>query len=1208
MPMMLGLLIAGGAWAAPARLPLECDADPGWQPRPTYLPNPADRPEVSLAEGALHFRAGEPGRGMKWELPVLPFDVEREPYLVLRYRAAGLAGDWVLYVSDGTAQGTTLLRAEDLEQDGEWHVLAVDLWARGARGAVRSLFVQAVSGTEPAELALDYVRLAVRPPGEARVLPAEAPPEAEVTLRAADLGNLQPQPKWLAAPAEQFSATVEEGVLHLSASGAGRGMKFSIPLPEPLDLRPFRWVAIRYRAQDAAPWGDYLLWLGNEPKGEPQQWVSAMALNQVRGGGDWRVAVLPLEAPFEAVMAAVQVSCAQRRGDVWLDTIRFSSRRPVLQIGEVLPVSEGWGESRLDAADCSALDLSSVCNGRADSYLAGEGLGSWFAAGSVTVRGIPFRVAAGEVNVVASPDDINAPCEVPVGAQGTEAYLLLAARLGSEYDQMGQAHPMDRFDTPERFVVRVNYEDGVGDDVFPVCLGSGTHEVAASPEVYCVPALRPVPVRSLALRNRMESARFLLAAVTVNAGRPLTAEPAVPGLPPFVPPRATAAAVAGPAIEPVEGGFRVGSDLCRLDLQTTGGIRLRGLTNGLIHEAALDLQPGPLFTLGSGDRQVSSEEVTVGEPRREAGPDGEQLVVPFDATPQGVPLQGELVVTPHGDEAVDLRLNVTTTGEAVVTPRVEFPVLGPVRIGRPADTWYLWASKGGIISNQPTHQRQAYGGAYPLQVADLFHRSGGGLALLTLDQEGIYRDWDLVCDDRGVSWRVAYWPYEHHPGEAVATATARLQAHSGDWREALRLYADWAHTWYRPQAPRKAWFQRCFYYQQRYAWEDLRNQETGEWRMDEVIRRYRDYFGRLDYLHIFDFGQSPTYGRVGDYNHYDELGGLPAMRAAIAEAQRQGVRVGLYIEGYLCDERSVWGREHVAANEIIQQGGSPLLWSPGSTEHMMCPAAEGWRSHLAETFARVARELGPDGLYCDQYGFQDPGKTCWSREHGHPVPWPPMLGERETTQAIRNGLPDGVATLTEDTPHDINSQFQDGALSYSVWSADPALMPHRAHLSRFVFPSFKVFQLVSYSPFTEGGWQRLKFPFFNGEGYWLHGGTDDFYCEDAARFLRQAFAILHDHADAFTSDDVEALVPTLDPAVYANCFRSRDEVVWTLFNGHYRTFRGDVLRVPYEPGVEYTEAFSGKALQPKRAGRTVTLAVELAPQGIGCIVARRPSP
>lgn len=270
----------------------------------------------------------------------------------------------------------------------------------------------------------------------------------------------------------------------------------------------------------------------------------------------------------------------------------------------------------------------------------------------------------------------------------------------------------------------------------------------------------------------------------------------------------------------------------------------------------------------------------------------------------------------------------------------------------------------------------------------------------------------------------------------------------------------------------------------------------------------------------------------------------------------------------------------------------------------MCPASTVWREHLAATERRVASELAPDGLYTDQYGFINPWKTCWSREHGHPVPAAALQGERDTTQAIRAALPAATATLTEDVPNDLHAVLQDGALSYSVTWADPRRSPHRVHLYRFMFPDFKTFQLVQYNPFTEGAWQLLKFPFFNGEGYWLHGVVPDAYSEEARQFLRQAFRILKTYEVAFSSDDVEPLVRTLCPTVYANRFGAAGLRVWTLYNADWRTYRGPVLRDKAPRGTQYRDAFTDQPLRLEGgAAGYVILQAELPPQGVGCIVA-----
>ena len=170
----------------------------------------------------------------------------------------------------------------------------------------------------------------------------------------------------------------------------------------------------------------------------------------------------------------------------------------------------------------------------------------------------------------------------------------------------------------------------------------------------------------------------------------------------------------------------------------------------------------------------------------------------------------------------------------------------------------------------------------------------------------------------------------------------------------------------------------------------------------------------------------------------------------------------------------------------------------------------------------------------------------------------------------------------------MNSQFQDGALGYSVAQGSESLSPHRIDLFRFQFPRFKVFQLVSYNNFVEGGWDLLKFPFFNGEGTWLGNAIPEGFSPDAQAFLRRAFAILHEHRDEFCSDDVEPLVPTLDARVFANRFTAGRKTALTLYNSGFATFRGEVVQVPHRPGCRYVDAFTGQPV-PRACGQGIGL-------------------
>ena len=1202
MQSFLVLLALAPLAAAQPRMPLEFESDPGWEARPTFLSNPTDRPEIAAKEGSVTLSVAQPGKGMKFALELRPFSVASAAYLVVRYRAQNLASGYAIWVYDGRPGGGMVLDTSELRKDGQWHVDVIDLEAKGVVGAMRSVVTEVQCRREPASIAFDYMRLSDELPDGAQTFPKQAPAVVERTIRPAELA-LKAQPGWLSKAASRFGAGKEGGMLHLHAEGLDRGMKWSAELAEPVELEKYGFVMVRYRARNVQGWGDYLLWLGSGPGGKPSDSASPVALRSVRATDTWQVAVAMAPEEFSAVNMALQVSSAGDKGEIWLDYIRFSARRPLIDIADLVPVAKGWDESRLPEGSFSTVDLAASANARVHARRRSLGLRSWLPEGKITVRGIPFVALGSGMNVVCTPPDIDETAEVVVGASASEAYLLMVAKLPYMPSRHGrQPQLMTAFSNPERFLVEVEYEDGLSDELFPVCLGTGQHEVRAGPEVYCLTGLRPAAIRRIRLHDRMESGLFMLAGVTLNRASAFTHEPRVLGLPEFCPARKEQPGQG--KITPIAGGYAVENGLIRLDLKTAGGIALRSIENRCLQARSFAIAPGPLFEIGCGDVLLTSEEVGVGAGTL-AESDGKcTLSIPVNGASGGVPLAGRFLVTCGDGPDIVLRLQLKHVGDAVCTPVVNFPLLTDMRIGPASDTWYLWCRKGGIVADLPTRQRQAYGGEYPLQVADVFNpAAGGGLALLTYDLENVSRFWNLTKNDDGVSWRMEYCPREHRPGERIETVPTALRAHTGDWRQALAIYKAWLRSWYKPQVPRKDWFQRVFYYQQTNAWSRLRDRRTGEWRMAEEINRYREYFGRLDYLHIFDFGQSRVYGRVGDYNHYEELGGLEAMRAAIKEAQDMGVPIGLYIEGYLCDERGVWGRENVLKYDIRKKDGKPLLWPGTPTEHMMCAAAKGWRGHLARTYKRVTAELKPNGMYIDQYGFINTWKTCWSREHGHPVPWSAIRGERDTTRAIRANVPSGIATLTEETPNDVNSQYQDGALGYSVWNGDPRLAPHRVDLFRFVVPSFKVFQLVQYHAFTEGEWDRLKYPFFNGEGYWLGGGTSNTYSDDAHEFLRKAFAILNEYEDAFCSDAVEPLVSTLRPTVYANRFGGKRHTVWTLFNAEYRTFRGDCLRVPHKPGTRYVDAFSGQELRTRVEQGQAILGLELRPRGVGCVVA-----
>ncbi|MCC6446705.1 MAG: hypothetical protein IT210_25050 [Armatimonadetes bacterium] len=1172
-----------------------------WRAEPGWVGGPARRYSASARQGIARFAIEEPGRRMKWRTAIQPFNPRETGCLVLRYRAGSLgpAQDYLFWVFDSRAEGRLLLPRQAIRDDGEWHLLAMDVWSLEVTGSIQSLalHLEAADRT-PAWIEIDYLRYETEPPARSDRYPEESSGAMEWAEEFDWAACWQANPGWLANPDSSASAQVVRGSLRLAVPSAGKGMKWSRSYPEGVVLRNARYAVIRYRARNVSPQGDYFIWLGSEDRGAPQQFRNLMPLGLVEDDGAWHTHIAPVRATFTLAEMAVQAQAEDPNSRIEIDYIRFTSRRPLVALEDNLPYTGGHATSRLQIGQFAPVALKTSAS--IHPYLKTMGLRNWFSGSQVTVEGIPFRLNQDSSNIVPTPQGESVPATVPVGRSAREAYLLMASILPPEdFSGILGGRPLPKISDPERFTARVRYSDGSEDRCFPIRVRTGEYEVVSGVEVYCLSALRPLPIRDIALECHMASGQMLLAGLTLHTGRPIVRPPHIAALPPPVPERPVPSRKGRVEIR----GSRIvlATSTLKAVFSAERGISLVSLTNLCLRGGRTRLTLGSFFEVGEGEKVIPSARLKVGRLRREEN----AAVMDIDARPEA-PIAGTLRLSAQNNGEIGMTLRVRNASDRTVAPLINFPVFSRVALGGAGDTWYLHARQGGIINRVPTVQRQPYSGRYPLQVMGLFNpRLGGGLYLLIKDRRDIYKYFVTDKNERGVDWRIEYFPRQYRPGEVIETAETALSGHTGDWRAELAAYRKWVSTWYKPLAPRKKWFRDVYNYRQHLVRGDLYDFQTGRYRMEDVVRQDRAFFGRLDYLHIFDFGQSDTYGRVGDYSHYGEIGGRVKLAGAIAGAKRLGVSVGVYIEGYLCDERGVWGRNHVAEGHIIRSDGSPLLWDGAPMEHMMCPDSPAWRSYLPSIYRRVARELSPSGMYIDQHGFGDEWKICRSLRHGHPVPWPPIRGERDLGRLIRKAVPPAIATLTEETPTDVNSQGQDGALSYSVANSDPALSPHRADLFRFLFPDFKVIQLVSYNDFTDGGWSLLKYPFFNAEGWWLGNALPAGFEPAAQRFLKKAFAVLHAHADAFRSDRSRPLIPTLHPLVYANAFPGKKETAWTLLNGDCRTYRGPALAVPHMKGAIYRDAWRGTALKPVIRGSRAILHAEIGPREVGCIVQTR---
>jgi hypothetical protein len=1176
--------LAAGSLRGQALLAWGWAADLGraeaWQPQPSWQADPALGAECSQDGEALRFSVPAGGGGMKWlqSFPAVAF--ESCPYLVLRYRAEGLVstGDnYLVYIADRGPREARPFRLGDVVADGQWHTLAVDLRGVSAAGRFGGVAVQVRAAAGPAHLWVSALYLSERPPeGALRVdAQAEVAPPADWW---ADLAGTswEPRPNWLPNPADETSAEVAGGMVSLSVSAAGKGMKWSWFLDGDFPLAGYAWLTLRYRATGSAAQGDYAVCVMGTPSAAGLDYAPVALPAQLRHDGHWHVLSVPLgnlAGRLPRVRGfALQVQAVGDQARLDLSQLGLTALAPPIAAVDYLSAEEGTLAEpfvALPVTTAGRLSLAAV--------LQAENVVGWVDGATVRVGGVPFVLPAATERVPATGIRETGLLRIPVGQRAAEILLLtLGVFRGAEEEVYGQDARLVSIAEIDRFAAEVCYTDGSSERCFPCNLSAGrAFRVDSGAQALCVFADERRTVAELVLVDNSPGAAFVIPAVTCNTGPAQTADPDLE-LPDFSRvtdrrlPATEAAVRALLGLGPDQGWLGLwavsveGKTLSMEQFQRVGGAR----------DASLYRCSQPALELRLEHRPVGLE-------------------FGFGATLQNL-------------GAVPLRLGLLG------------PRLGPLRLGDGVaeHQWYWFPCAGTRLGNRPFGQHARYGGGFPLQVMSVFNPvSDSGVYLRTLDVEGQVRDYGMEKTGAGLGLWLGTCAVEVPAAGRLGAVTTRLGLTGGDWRTAFGVYRDWLRSWYRPTAPRQAWFREVFNFRQRFlhSHDPLYDARTGAYSLPVAIQEGTEQFGGIEYLHLFDWGSLPgvgrVYGRSGDHSPFDAYlkGGVPALREAIAEVQRQGIRVGLYIEGYLLEEKGRLGQAHGKEWQIRLRDGEPFYW-PQSTEMMICSHVPAWRQTQAATYAARVRELGVDGMYLDQFGFANPVKDCWGAGHGHPLPGYAAPGERGLSQEVRAAVAsarEGVVLYGEEAPCDVNSQSMDGSFTYHMnhcrWSSPLAPL----HPLRFAVPSFKTFEiLVCDQPM--GTWaEGVKWTFFNGEGIWLEGSARDWFAPRTLAAIRTCHAILREYRAAFTGDDPVPLQPTLTPGVLSNLFPASAETVMTLYNARHRSV---VAQVPLPAGngraAAVLDRWNGGELTMRSIGGRPVVDVPVEPRDVGCLVVR----
>ncbi|MCX6376092.1 MAG: DUF6259 domain-containing protein, partial [Armatimonadetes bacterium] len=553
---------------------------------------------------------------------------------------------------------------------------------------------------------------------------------------------------------------------------------------------------------------------------------------------------------------------------------------------------------------------------------------------------------------------------------------------------------------------------------------------------------------------------------------------------------------------------------------------------------------GSLWRLRIGDQALQSDdfEGTIVESR---GP----VITIEIGDRRGLGISGVLTFSLLDQSRLVIDLELSSREKRRV--QINFPTIPGIKHSDGKEVSYCFPRRGSVINNIPIELREPYSGLMPLQFMDAYGPSGG-VYLLTRDIYTVYRYFLLSKNASGVSLGVEYPEQEIGPSIRSRVVPTVLGFHEGDWHAALDLYKTWVRSWYKPDAPRKDWFRRVFNFRQQF------------------LRFYIP----------------------GGERYYDTT----TKKYTFAE----GIADDAYIEGYLIDPQSRIAQAHGKEWEILDAQGKPLPFFAPSMN--MCSAVTGWQDYLASVYARVRKETGATGYYCDEMGFADPSHFCYAPNHGHPVPQPPTAGQRELIRKIRRALGPEAALYTEETPCDVSTQHQDGSFTYAISSVRDEWSPSHVNLTRFALPSFKTFEIITCDHPLGNQIVPVRQIFFNGEGIWLEGPSDKWFAPEVLDFIRKMHGLMRKYEDCFTSLYPTPLVPTGEKMVFANQFPGKKRILWTLFNANDSAVRGELLAANHSPGARYFDAWNGRALKPRISNGIAYLTLSLAPRDIGCVV------
>jgi len=651
-------------------------------------------------------------------------------------------------------------------------------------------------------------------------------------------------------------------------------------------------------------------------------------------------------------------------------------------------------------------------------------------------------------------------------------------------------------------------------------------------------------------------------------------------------------------IEKREGSVVLENPLFLCELSTVKGLRWSKIRNKQTGSDYLFKEANsPIFIIQGKKVSLDSQKFTIKEVRatEKEKRKSAQITLVSEKPPMEATIQIEIDETPK----MVWSLNLKNLSESPLRVQPIFPVLARLNIDEDlSENYYFYPWRSGIVGKVDCEHIEEYGNLAWMQVMAIFHlKTGAGLYTYPKDNTGGFKGLVLkklspnsetiirhsetplqyempkeeIFDfDEGIGLAYYYPEKEVVSGREYLLPETVIGVYQGGWKEPLKDYANWAHTWYR-HVETPQWFKNCFSFiighppgfwsekEQRYIYaENLKGWEhITQWAM------WDDYPPDVDGRPPFTIDRY----RPGDFDYNRHRGGLETFREEVKKCQAKGTRFTVYIDHRFCWAGSKIGEAHGKEwasmdrpNNYAQLGPYDPSGTGGWSECFYEPNA--WADYIAQTCGRIVRETGMDGIYLDELMI---GFPCYNHNHIHyqkdRFPYNPQLliqNAIKAREAMRKENPQAIL-MTEHAGSDYYTQFFDGSWSQTYYAAGfPFAEKYYDEFSlnyfRFCFPEFKLAEWGE-SP------DQVRRCFFNGIG--RCGG-----------FGGRIDQVLKENGDAFASLSPEPLIETKVKKVLANKFPIPEKTIYTIYNKSEKRIDQEVLEVEPREGYHYLELVS----------------------------------